>query len=67
MLTVSRCMCAASLLQFTPQLAFVQKMNVHHHKERHDLDLYIGIKRSSKSRANRHTQVNEGIFRKVTQ
>ena len=44
---------------------FAQKCYVHHHMERRNLELFLGIKRSNKNRANRNTHKNEKRFRKV--
>jgi len=41
-----------------------QIREVHHHKERHDLELFLGIKRSNKAKANRNTHHNEKKFRR---
>uniref|UniRef100_A0A1I7XS43 26S proteasome complex subunit dss-1 n=1 Tax=Heterorhabditis bacteriophora TaxID=37862 RepID=A0A1I7XS43_HETBA len=52
----------ASLI-ISPQ-NLIQKANVHHHKERQDLQRFLGIHRSNKARANRNTHVNEKMFRR---
>ncbi|MFH4979587.1 hypothetical protein AB6A40_006296 [Gnathostoma spinigerum] len=38
---------------------------VHHHKERHNLERFLGIRRSNPNRANRNTNVNEYRFRRL--
>uniref|UniRef100_A0A915BE17 Large ribosomal subunit protein mL45 n=1 Tax=Parascaris univalens TaxID=6257 RepID=A0A915BE17_PARUN len=43
----------------------IQKAFVHHHKERYDLERFIGIKRSNPARANRNTAINERRFRRL--
>ncbi|CAJ0596763.1 unnamed protein product [Cylicocyclus nassatus] len=43
----------------------LQQASVHHHLERHDLRLFLGIKRSNKARANRNTHINEKMFRRM--
>lgn len=43
---------------------YVQKKSVHHHKEARDLLLFLGIKRSSRARANRNTHINERYLKK---
>ncbi|KAK0417128.1 hypothetical protein QR680_012843 [Steinernema hermaphroditum] len=40
-----------------------QKCQVHHHRERGDLQRYIGMRRSNPQRANRNTHLNERMFR----
>uniref|UniRef100_A0A1I8A289 Large ribosomal subunit protein mL45 n=1 Tax=Steinernema glaseri TaxID=37863 RepID=A0A1I8A289_9BILA len=40
-----------------------QKCEVHHHKERGDLQRFIGMRRSNPSKANRNTHHNERMFR----
>uniref|UniRef100_A0A914YWP5 Large ribosomal subunit protein mL45 n=1 Tax=Panagrolaimus superbus TaxID=310955 RepID=A0A914YWP5_9BILA len=42
-----------------------QICSVHHHKERHDLERFIGMKRSNPAKANRNTNTNEYLFRKA--
>uniref|UniRef100_A0A0K0F7Q5 Large ribosomal subunit protein mL45 n=1 Tax=Strongyloides venezuelensis TaxID=75913 RepID=A0A0K0F7Q5_STRVS len=53
-----------SILNFKP-LSITQFSGVHHHKERGDLELFLGIKRSNKAKANRNTHKNERIFRRL--
>uniref|UniRef100_A0AC34F1T9 Tim44-like domain-containing protein n=1 Tax=Panagrolaimus sp. ES5 TaxID=591445 RepID=A0AC34F1T9_9BILA len=58
------------LLRQLPRLlattgSFTQTCSVHHHKERHDLERFIGMKRSKPSKANRNTNSNEHIFRRA--
>uniref|UniRef100_A0AC34QLI3 Tim44-like domain-containing protein n=1 Tax=Panagrolaimus sp. JU765 TaxID=591449 RepID=A0AC34QLI3_9BILA len=42
-----------------------QVCGVHHHKERHDLELFLGIRRSNTAKANRNTHINEKLFRRA--
>jgi hypothetical protein len=37
--------------------------SVHHHRERHNLERYIGMRRSNPQKANRNTHMNEAMFR----
>uniref|UniRef100_A0AC35TUW1 Tim44 domain-containing protein n=1 Tax=Rhabditophanes sp. KR3021 TaxID=114890 RepID=A0AC35TUW1_9BILA len=46
-------------------LSITQAAGVHHHKERGDLELFLGIKRSNTGKANRNTHKNERMFRKM--
>ncbi|TKR77982.1 hypothetical protein L596_018863 [Steinernema carpocapsae] len=43
------------------QRSFAAECGVHHHKERGDLQRFIGMKRSNPQRANRNTHMNERI------
>uniref|UniRef100_A0A0N5BMR1 Large ribosomal subunit protein mL45 n=1 Tax=Strongyloides papillosus TaxID=174720 RepID=A0A0N5BMR1_STREA len=53
-----------SILCLKP-LSITQFCGVHHHMERGDLELFLGIKRSNKARANRNTHKNERMFRRL--
>uniref|UniRef100_A0A0N4ZV19 Large ribosomal subunit protein mL45 n=1 Tax=Parastrongyloides trichosuri TaxID=131310 RepID=A0A0N4ZV19_PARTI len=46
-------------------LSITQIAGVHHHKERQNLELFLGIKRSNKAKANRNTHKNERMFRRL--
>ncbi|CEF66340.1 39S ribosomal protein L45, mitochondrial [Strongyloides ratti] len=46
-------------------LTITQVAGVHHHKERGDLELFLGIKRSNRAKANRNTHKNERMFRRL--
>ncbi|CAI4232481.1 unnamed protein product [Auanema sp. JU1783] len=54
----------AGILQVFPSIS-IQTCEVHHHKERHDLQRFLGIHRSNKAKANRNTHVNEKMFRRM--
>uniref|UniRef100_A0A7E4W095 Large ribosomal subunit protein mL45 n=1 Tax=Panagrellus redivivus TaxID=6233 RepID=A0A7E4W095_PANRE len=43
----------------------LQRCCVHHHKERQDLERFIGLRRSNTAKANRNTHHNEKMFRKL--
>ncbi|KAI6201352.1 Tim44 domain-containing protein [Aphelenchoides besseyi] len=51
------------LRSFVGPSNFIAERCVHHHMERGDLERFIGIHRSSKTRANRNTHINEKAFR----
>ncbi|CAD6187712.1 unnamed protein product [Caenorhabditis auriculariae] len=61
--TISACNC----LLRPPECAGynIQTSGVHHHKERDDLQRFLGISRSNKAKANRNTHVNEKMFRRM--
>ncbi|VDN43379.1 unnamed protein product [Gongylonema pulchrum] len=46
-------------------LAAVPVCEVHHHRERYNLHLYLGIKRSNRHKSNRNTHINERQFARV--
>uniref|UniRef100_A0A0N5A9J9 26S proteasome complex subunit dss-1 n=1 Tax=Syphacia muris TaxID=451379 RepID=A0A0N5A9J9_9BILA len=56
---------AIGITTASPQWFYAQKMYVHHHNEADDMLLFLGIKRSHRARANRHTQINERHTRRL--
>ncbi|CAJ0937174.1 unnamed protein product, partial [Mesorhabditis belari] len=58
-------MLSRGILNRLPILKSSSWREVHHHMERQDLQLYLGIRRSNPNRANRNTHVNERAFRKL--
>ncbi|VDK52187.1 unnamed protein product [Anisakis simplex] len=62
--TLVECVTMTALIQ-PPPLRVTQNAYVHHHKERHNLERFIGIRRSNPARANRNTHINERMFRKL--
>lgn len=61
---LQRLVCSVFIAPACPVL--VPSCRVHHHKERHNLRLFLGIQRSNKHKANRNTHINERKFARVT-
>jgi large subunit ribosomal protein L45 len=55
----------SELRLISSNICVTQKCFVHHHKERHDLERFIGLKRSNTAKANRNTHMNEKLFRRA--
>ncbi|VDO08681.1 unnamed protein product [Brugia timori] len=60
---LQRVICSIFIVPTSPVL--VHSCYVHHHKERHNLRLFLGIQRSNKHKANRNTHINERKFSRL--
>ncbi|VDN02210.1 unnamed protein product [Thelazia callipaeda] len=67
---LQRASCSISRLLSTPLIpaicpTLVLTCDVHHHNERKNLRLFLGIKRSNKHKSNRNTHINERKFARL--